>query len=322
MTAFRDPSGRPARSAAGASAEVTPAARARLVERLLLVPDEARSFLMTAGQARAEFGVDDRLLTVLTVTGLCRPGPTGGVCFDRADVQNVSLNLAGASIIRLAMRSWRGSLRRIATAGAVRARVTIEARCTGTHPAGDCRRRLVLPRTLASRVTASDGRRASLVLTAEHRHVLAPGRVRPLLERLSELEFFYLPRNLADRAGFARRTGLADCAAAAGMLLEAAQAGGWPARPAFGLLLAEPYTTLHFWTELADSTGWYPVDPLLLAALARWSRLPRHEWPAWRSTSGLVVRLGEQLTPFAVDGDEPAAVSMPTVLRPVGDGGP
>src|SRR6185436_2486043 len=100
----------------------------------------------------------------------------------------------------------------------------------------------------------------------------APAAVDPALEDLwrdaAGLDFCWIPEPLRGDAGFMARSGLADCASAAPILVEECARRGREARTAFGLLLAAPISTPHHWVEVRDGDGrWIPFDPILIALL-------------------------------------------------------
>jgi hypothetical protein len=114
-----------------------------------------------------------------------------------------------------------------------------------------------------------------------------------------------------------RRTRIANCRSAAGLLVEEAPALGVEARLAHGLLLAPPYSTPHNWAEVRTDDGWLSLDPLLIALLTRFAGLDAAAWPPQRSPGAILLRLSEPGTPLVVDAGSGAPLEATFLTRPL-----
>ncbi|UXH76086.1 transglutaminase domain-containing protein [Roseateles amylovorans] len=120
----------------------------------------------------------------------------------------------------------------------------------------------------------------------------ADGVLRTLLERFRNFRFFMLPEVCRWNLDFIQRHRMCECGGAARLLVHEAGAAGLQARLCFGLLMAEPYSTGHYWAELRLDDDWVPFDPLLLGLLHRVTRLSAQQWPIHRANRPMLHRLG------------------------------
>ena len=90
---------------------------------------------------------------------------------------------------------------------------------------------------------------------------------------------------------FIDRNQICECGGASKRMFFRAQEQGIEARQCFGLLLAAPFSTGHYWTEFKIDGEWTPFDPLLLGLLHATSRLDQQAWPTHRSNSAALHRL-------------------------------
>jgi hypothetical protein len=125
------------------------------------------------------------------------------------------------------------------------------------------------------------------------------------------LDFCWIPEPLRGDADFLHRSGLADCASAAPILVDECARRGREARTAFGLLLATPISTPHHWVEVRDRDGrWIPFDPILISLLTRFAGLDGTTWPPSRSPGAILLRLADDATPLVWTEAEPLEASF------------
>ncbi|HEX7633887.1 MAG TPA: transglutaminase domain-containing protein, partial [Noviherbaspirillum sp.] len=121
--------------------------------------------------------------------------------------------------------------------------------------------------------------------------IYAAGAVRDLLDEFSCHRFFMLPEDCRWDMDFIDRNQICECGGASKRMFFRAQEQGIEARQCFGLLLAAPFSTGHYWTEFKIDGEWTPFDPLLLGLLHATSRLDQQAWPTHRSNSAALHRL-------------------------------
>jgi Transglutaminase-like superfamily len=138
-----------------------------------------------------------------------------------------------------------------------------------------------------------------------------------LLADLASYDFCWLWPPLETDLAWVRRTRIANCRAAAGLLVEEAPALGVEARLAYGLLLAPPYSTPHNWAEVRTRDGWVALDPLLLALLSRFARLDTTDWPPQRSPGAILLRLADPGTPLVADADSGVPLEATFLTKPL-----
>lgn len=271
----------------------------RWIARLRAIPDEHRELTVGPAQAEREFGVDGELAEELTRRGLpCARGDDGPLLWS-SDLQYIGLRLGCARLYEGALNRWVGAL----TAFSARAATPLAIRCTAYAPPGTT---IELLAPDGQRVRAKAGPRGSSPLGFEatmRGDVSLPAELeRALAELLADIagyDFCWLWPPLETDLAFARRTRLANCRSAAGVLVEEAPRLGVEARLAYGLLVAPPYSTPHNWSEVrAEDGSWVPLDPLLLSLLKRFSELDAADWPPHRSPGAILLRLADPGTPL------------------------
>lgn len=273
---------------------VTPPAgpAAELIARLRRIDDRHRAFSVGAEDAARLYGIDWPRLGNLVAAGLPCGGTSERPLCDVFDLMNTSLHLRLASVQRMAMRSWAGTLKVVDRGGRWRAVIDVSLDPRGPHVAAERPVAILLPE--AGRVifpAGSAGVVRRLEWPVRDCPVDVPDHVRALLEEVAGLDFFMLPEDVRWDLDFIRSTGMAECGGASKLLLHAAREAGVSARQWFGLLLTKPFATGHFWTEVEVGDVWVPVDPLLLKLLRHSAGLSGESWPYWRSPAAAFARL-------------------------------
>jgi len=283
-----------------------------LIQALRLIPDRCREFSIDPRRAENEFGIDRVTAQELTGLGMPHANVDGSPHFAPSDLHYIGLRLGCATLYLEAMRRWTASL----TESAARGCTDIAIRYMPYAPAGTGVEVLVpRGRTLRTRI-GSDRVATSFEVTVTGRWSSLGPPLSGLLEDVGSLDFCWIPESMDAPVELARRTRLADCASASKLLVEECEARGVEARAAYGLLLACPYSTPHHWTEIRTGRRWTPVDPLLLASLARYADLDACAWPPTRSPDGILLRLAERQRPIAMAGERPLEVTFLTSMTP------
>ena len=289
----------------------------RVVDRLRRIPVSVRRFAVTPERAFENYRLDAGVLAACTRAGLPHVYDGDVPLFDDYDLTNLSLYLRLRSPGWAVMRYWAAVLTR--PAGEQR-RYQLDYRpvCpTPGHP-GECEFLCCTPgggelvvrgRGDGSNVLASVG------VDLYNDWPPLPASLVELIEEIADIEFFRLPDGIKRDLDFMLREKIGDCLGIARYLAEHGAQRGLPTRTVFGLIVAPPYSTPHFWAEVAVEGRWVPVDPGLIQGMASWGILPPG-WPLDQSPgallSGLTSRHG-----FAVSHRGIAAtVSFPTRVPP------
>jgi hypothetical protein len=115
----------------------------------------------------------------------------------------------------------------------------------------------------------------------------------PLVElagQIADVQFFRLPDGIKQDLGFMLREKIGDCLGIARYLAEQGSRRGLRTRAVFGLIVAPPYATPHFWAEVAVDGRWVPADPGLIQGMVSWGVLPPG-WPAHKSPGAFLIPL-------------------------------
>ena len=261
-----------------------------LIDKIKLIPDEFRSYQVRANQVLPIFGVNDLLITQLMELGLPYEHDNDLFLYDSLDMQNVALNLRLPSMQRMSMKYWRETLEEIDRRKD--ASVSIQVRrhdsrtrrqCPASYPSSTNDEfkpyKRFVPHILNYRIPPSVPQSISATLVS-------------ILETISQLEFFALPRELAKTTVFSRSTGLANCIAASQLLIEECTLVGINARVVWGLFLSTPFAFRHTWTEVLVNGTWIPFDPLMLKLLKQHADLDVQRWPTTRSMESILLPLG------------------------------
>ncbi|GAA0572068.1 hypothetical protein GCM10010172_65750 [Paractinoplanes ferrugineus] len=298
---------------------------AEIMDRLTLVPDDARRFEVSLAEADRLMRLPADLIASMTGAGLrCRPSP-GGPLFDRTDLMNVSMHLGTGSAAMAARRFWAAGLN---PPPQVRSRPTTiyyQPRCPDPDHPGSCRFGVATPGGILECRGEPGGRAPVAEVTVEIASdwPALPPQVTAVLDTTAGLHFMFLPPALRSDLDFAVRTGLCACEGAARLLADEGTRRGLRARTRFGLIVAPPYSTHHNWAEFLVDDRWVPVDPVLLDSMLNWQLLRPDIWHRNRSIGPVVVGLSDQRVALATHNGSPAAVSLSTRrLAPVHRGIP
>jgi hypothetical protein len=264
------------------------------IERLSLIPDASRSFDIDLKAAEMHFGIDEELSRQLMDLGIAHESYGREARFTEHDLHYVGVRLGTAAPYLDAMRSWAHGL----ASSRDREARTVSLRYVPYVAAGSPVDVLLPDRGVVSTKTEADRTAARIEASVRCNWPGFDPALSDLLEYVSRLDFCLLPEPLYADLSFVRRTRLANCASAAGIILDECRRLGAEARMAFGLLLGSPFATPRNWAEIRMGETWVPADPLLLATLRSYAGLDAAEWPATRSPGAVLLRLADERAPI------------------------
>jgi len=284
------------------------------IARLREIPDAERTFTVGPEQAEREFGFDPQAVWELITRGLPHADGEAGPLLWISDVQYLGLRLGCARVYQGVLNRWASAL----TSLSARAQTPVAIRCRAYAEPGTT---VELRAPGGERVRGAAGAPLSFETTMRGQLPPLPPRLAralaPLLAGYAAYDFCWLWPPLETNLDWVRRTRIANCRAAAGLLVEEAPALGIEARLAYGLLLAPPYSTPHNWAEVRTDDGWVALDPLLLSLLSRFAGLDAAAWPPHRSPGAILLRLGDPGSPLVVDADSGAALEATFLTKPL-----
>jgi hypothetical protein len=289
------------------------------IARLREIPDGERDFAVALERAEREFGFDVEAVEKLVARGLphAEAADDAGPLLWVADLQYLGLRLGCARVYQGVLNRWAGAL----TSLSARAETPVAISCRAYAPPGTAVE-LLAPGGRRVRAEAGAGG-AALGFETTMRGELPPlpGKLADalgeLLADIAAYDFVWMWPPLETNLAFVRRTRLANCRSAAGLLVEEAPRLGVEARLAHGLLLAPPYSTPHNWAEVRTAEGWVALDPLLLSLLACFAGLDAVAWPPQRSPGAILLRLTEPGTSLVCAADTGAPLEATFLTKPL-----
>jgi hypothetical protein len=293
---------------------------AELVGLVRQVPDEYRRFNCDAWTARSQHGIPAELLQRLVDLGLPYRANGDERIYDGYDVGNIALHLGQSSVRRVAVRSWGRSFARSRHGG--RYAIDYVPTCPVPGHPPPCRYVLHQPGERTVEYVVRGPRDAPPRVSVDlPGHVAAPTLPAPLVDlcaQIAELRFFLLPEEVRWDVDFMRSSGLGDCGGSSMLLLDGARRLGHDVRLSFGLLLAVPFASPHFWAEVHHDGAWIPFDPLLMAAMRRWSGSMPTDAVPHTPAGGILARVAGDFLPLADHDGVPARLSFVTTHQPEG----
>lgn len=306
---------------------------AELLGRIAAIPTELRSFAVPRRQAGRLYGLDDALLDAMERAGLSRRVGDDRH-YDGYDCANLSLHLRLPSVQRMAMRSWAATLRHAQSVPALAYRLDIALEPGLATPSGPLE--VMVPEGGRRSLVADDSGVLHTVQGVNPCHYPPfPAEVAALLDEVAAIDFFMLSERLRWDVEAIAANRFAECGGCAKWLKTEADRRALPARQFFGLLLAKPYSTPHFWTAFEIDGRWIPADPLLIKLLRQTANLSPADWPLHRSPGAAFLPLAavlgfraddgrpviehvdpalDVINPLALRGDREVAVSLPTTV--------
>ncbi|MFD6530881.1 transglutaminase domain-containing protein [Streptomyces sp. NPDC060184] len=264
-----------------------------VVDKVLLVPDEHRSFSTGIDEATRLYGIDAETMENLLDVGLPCIGTGPDLLFDALDLQNIGLDLRLPSSQWAGMRLWSRSLRSSRHFATNIREVGMDCKCPEPGHEGSCDFKLssrMADHALTTKGAPKDGK----ILLEAHlsdRSYDFGAAFDPVVGCAQELRFHKLTENLAGDPGFLRETKLADCRSASRHLVRLATEAGFVARPASGIFIGVPYPILHVWFEVEIDSSWIAADPFFLHNLQQWGILRVEDWPLSHSPRNVLWRL-------------------------------
>lgn len=265
---------------------------ATVVDRLRRIPLWARRFSVGPEPAAAVYRVDAELAERLVAAGLPHVRAGERLLFDDYDLTNLSLYLRLRSPQRAAMRYWAGVLTRPEGEARTYSLEYLVTCPTPGHP-GPCEFLCCTPgdgELLVRRDGDSDAPLATMPVPLRNDWPRLPDPLVELIGELSGVSFYRLPDAIKWDTGFMLREGIGDCLGIARYLTERGRTRGLRMRAVFGLIVAPPYATPHFWAEVAVGDRWVPADPGLVQGMTSWGLLAPG-WPADRSPGAFLAPL-------------------------------
>lgn len=288
------------------SIEIPKAAEA--IAKLQAVPDKLRNFAIRGERGVRQFGFDLQDMPQLIELGLANRMTGGESLFDWRDLASIASAVHRNAVRMKLMRRWL-QLSASAQIEVKKARVSLTAR---PGPGGPVE--ILTPLGVQRR--ASD--------TPIHeiwQWQVQPLPVRCLPEDIYEfvmqyadVQHYFLPWQMEQDLHLFHRVRIADCRSATFAIYKAATEAGLAARPAWGLLVAAPFSTPHAWVEFLIDGDWVPVDIHLASSFLRWGLAEGPVIDIALKLGSLEWRMAERRTPFVRVGTGESTPTFATTI--------
>lgn len=271
------------------------------------IPDDVRSFTLSADRAASEFNISLELQEELVAAGVHSRWRGRTRYFDRADMHNISLGLDSGSSTRRVLRQWVRELE-LPYGESVSYRVEYLTQCPKRGHPGVCTFSFLEPGLTRAEVLSENQKtrvRHSSILTLSRKWPALPQVVREIIDITQEISFAILPDSLRGNVEFVQRAKMADCSGVAKILASEASSRGVIARCSYGRALSPPFTSGHWWAEFLIDGIWVPVDPVLIDALLDWGLMDKNRWSRYESIGSILWRMGSFRPAWALHNGRP-----------------
>lgn len=265
--------------------------RRMLMSWVNMISDDHRLFTVPADQSRT-FGIREELLAELESDGLPFRMKDGIKHYDGFDLNNISLHMGLPSLQKMAMRCWKSSL--VAADETDQLSFSLEYRIDPSQLAmEDGALRVLVP--FKGRQVVAPGQLIWSGAFARSTQLpsFPPEIVELMQTTLAGVKFYMLREEVRWQSAFIEKNKLAECGGTSKLLCQKAHDQGIRARQVFGLILAQPYATPHYWIEFMVDDEWIAADPMMLRVLHMSSALNSQTWPEHRSPDAVLLALSE-----------------------------
>jgi|SRR3989344_1816953 len=252
------------------------------------IPDSYRHFTIPHHDVKSLYGIDDAALNELKQRGLKHRNNH----YDRYDLGNIALYHSFFSIQKMAMRSWSGTLKRSENQETLKAHIQYVVEEKTLKP-GDTISLLLPNKGKTSLPFQGNSNLISLDYIQKPISYKFTDIYQSLLLEIDTYNFFMLPEEVRWNPDFIEEHKICECGGASKKLLQMARALNIKTRHQFGILLAKPYSTCHYWVEFKIEGQWLAADPLLLKILKRITGLKPDIWTYNTSPNALFIPLLE-----------------------------
>jgi hypothetical protein len=263
------------------------------ISRLKAVPKSERKFDATADDASEMYGLADEVTGRLIASGLATQDSCGRWWFYSGDLHFLGLKLRTAQIFLETIGAWTKTLLRIEAQDSIK--VWLQYRTLGRAHVSHDARRLTMPCEISYSTEHEPGTSTTTIAfeLGSARGELSP-EIEAIVEQLSVFDFYQIPDRLRTDLEFAYASQLLDCRAAQQMVAAFCSKIQTKWRTSFGLLIAEPLSSLHTWVDVYEGGEWVAVDPVLLGLLTEFGGLESDTWPRSPPLGAMLVRLADE----------------------------
>jgi hypothetical protein len=309
----------------------------QVVNRLRRIPDKHRDFLVDTARAFSEYRFQSDRLEALMEIGLPHRRKGQQHYFNHLDLITLGFYLRIPSRTNLLFRSWGGALKKLKGNREMVADLSIIPLLNNEDAQAEHEFNILKPEI--GRLTLSG--KSNLILyradlNRPHLQFEFPAELTGIIEKVLELDFFMLPEGVRWDLDFVLETGMADCGGASKYCCELLKSEGYEARHCFGVVLAEPFASGRYFTEVRLDDQWIAIDPHFIKLLQNLGSLKNDDWPMRQSPGAVLLPMDEViayrfrygtpvfrhlkvesyiLNPICTIGDQEITVSMPVKMK-------
>lgn len=311
----------------------------RVLERLQQIPDKCREFYVDEAGAFSGYRFQTNALDLLIQNGLPHRRKEQQNFFNHLDLITLGFYLRIPNRTNLLFRSWGGALKKIKGNRAVAANMAIIP-LLDDDPETIHEFNVLKPEI--GRMYLSGKSNLLLyqsTINRPHLRFEFSSELTEIIDKVLELDFYMLPEAVRWDLDFVLDTKMADCGGASKYCYELLKAQGYEARHCFGVVLAEPFASGRYFTEVRLNDQWIAIDPHLIKLLRNLGSLKTDDWPMKQSPGAILLPMDEVITyrsqhgtpvfkhlkvepyilnPICTIDDQEVPVSMPVKMKFIG----
>jgi hypothetical protein len=308
-----------------------------VIDRLLQIPVECRNFNIDESKACSEYRFTPDILDFLKNKGISHRLEDGAYAFCHLDLITMGYYMRIPTRLNLVFRTWGGSLKKYKHHKSIDASFDIIPIDGSIDDDQTYEFEILTPQINRLKVTGQNNQALMhFDIQRNNTRVEFSSELRDVIDKVLQFDFFMLPEDVRWDLDFILKTKMADCGGSSKYCHALLKEKGFEARHCFGIVLAEPFGSGRYFTEVRLNDRWVAIDPHLIKLLRGLSSLKNDDWSCNRSPGEVMLPLGEVigyrsnngtpilrhfdsepyiLNPICTMGAEEILVSMPIKMR-------
>lgn len=259
--------------------ELIESAGCKIINQLKKIPSHYKKFTLNEETAEKTYGIKKEHLNQFIEQGLEFQEFHNERFFDRYDLSNLSLYFKLPSIQRMAMRTWGSTLKQSTQFNHIQIMISYLLANSLLNEQTTMPIKILTPDQ--GRITKYFHEQPCVYTFSTNKFIqqfLLKNEAAKLIDQVKDIDFYMIPEELRWNIDFIKNNNMAECGGISKYLYQLAIQNHIPARQLYGILLAKPYSTTHYWTEFLIDEKWIAADPLLIKLLIEQFKLDSTLW--------------------------------------------